>query len=252
MEDEWSWSNLIKSIFKSKFKGFFALESQSKLKIFKTKVGSLGEEWEFKRDYDPVFLYVDTEKTAEVKQNTTEKNKGKKGFNTQKESARDEYPSCFKINYVTKNCIQWLGWESRDLINKNITTIIPQPFKNFHDQYMDTSNLNGSILMHKSVRPIVCEQKDGSLYPVEIGIRLGMSIDHGFQFIAVMNFIISNKIAFSDDLVLSIDDKGKIIQCSKSTNNYLTKITPIDQQLTILHSILPQFDYITALKHNNE
>jgi hypothetical protein len=63
LEDEWGWGNLMKQVFKTQFKGFYTLESGAKLRIFKKKVGELGEEWEFRRDYDPVFMYVDTEQS---------------------------------------------------------------------------------------------------------------------------------------------------------------------------------------------
>jgi PAS domain S-box-containing protein len=171
--------------------------------VFKKKIGELGEEWEFKRDYDPVFIYVDTSKTkifrripikgGAIKSTVRDMNKAKRGF---------------KINYVTKNSFEWLGWESKDLQGQNVNAIIPQPFKGFHENYMEVKNINGSILMHKSVRPIVCELKDGSLYPVEIGIRLAMSLDHGFQFIGVLNFLQASKNSSSEDIVLSLDKKG--------------------------------------------
>jgi hypothetical protein len=87
---------------------------------------------------------------------------------------------------------------------------------------METKNLNGSILMHKSVRPIVCELSDETLYPVEIGIRIAKSLDHGFQFVGVLNFLKSSKTMNSEDIVLSLDNRGNIIQCSKDAVNYLS------------------------------
>jgi hypothetical protein len=48
-------------LFKTQFKGFYSLEARSTTKGLLKYQGELGEEWEFKRDYDPVLIYVDTE-----------------------------------------------------------------------------------------------------------------------------------------------------------------------------------------------
>jgi hypothetical protein len=108
IEDEWGWGNLMKQVFNGLFKGFYATESKTKMRIFKEKIGELGEEWEFKRDFDPVLLYVDTVKSIIYKLN----NKKKEGMNTNRDN---KGANGFKINYATKNSIEWLGWESRNL-----------------------------------------------------------------------------------------------------------------------------------------
>jgi hypothetical protein len=100
----------------------------------------------------------------------------------------------FKINYITKNSLEWLEWESKDLINCDVSEIIPLTFKKLHKSYMNQKNINGSVLMHKSVRPVVCELKNKTLRPVEIGIRLGFSLEHGFQFVGVLNFMLASKL----------------------------------------------------------
>lgn len=158
----------------------------------------------------------------------------------------------YKINYVTKNSFEWMGWESKDLTSQNVNVIIPQPFKKFHHQYMNIKNINGSILMHKSVRPIVCELHDKTLYPVEIGIRLAMSLQHGYQFIGVLNFLKSSKDANCEDIVLSLDQDGKIIQSSKVASNYFDEDILIQEQVPELSMILPEFDFITSLKNKNQ
>lgn len=43
----------------------------------------------------------------------------------------------FKINYITKNSLEWLGWESKDLISKDVAEIIPRTFKKLHRSYMN-------------------------------------------------------------------------------------------------------------------
>lgn len=252
IEDEWGWGHLMKQVFKTQFKGFFSLETGSKLRVFKKKIGELGEEWEFKRDYDPVLLYVDIKKTNIYKRKDSELEIPSTPT-TNPKSMRDKgYKRGFKINYVTKNSLDWLYWDSKDLIDQDVNVIIPQPFKGFHHQYMETNNINGSILMHKSVRPIVCELHDGTLYPVEIGIRIAYSLQHGFQFVGVLNFRKSSKSISSEDLVLSLDSKGNIIQYSKDVVRYFIVQRKIQQQVPELKRIFKEFDYITRLKNKNE
>lgn len=63
IEDEYGWGSIVRMLFKTQFKGFYSLEARSETKGLLKHRGGLGEEWEFKRDYDPVLVYVDTEET---------------------------------------------------------------------------------------------------------------------------------------------------------------------------------------------
>ena len=133
---------------------------------------------------------------------------------------------------------------------RNVNEIIPQPFKRFHHKYMRAGNLNGSVLMHKSVRPIVCEIKCGSLFPIEIGVRLAKSLEHGFQYIGVLNFHKSSKDQTEEDIILSLNQEGKIIQSSSKTCQYLNPYKNVKEQIPILKQVLPHFDMITELKNS--
>lgn len=68
IEDEHGWGSIVRMLFKTQFKGFYSLEARSVTKgLLRTK-GELGEDWEFKRDYDPVLVYVDTEEKNLLKE----------------------------------------------------------------------------------------------------------------------------------------------------------------------------------------
>ena len=231
LEDEWSWTNLSQKIPENKFKGFFS-KNQTKDKKFFTKNDGLIiqlQEEEFNRQYEPVYIYTDVTKSY-------------------LQESIDSLPQGYKINYVTKNCEKWLGWEQRELISQSVNKLIPLPFKSYHDEYMSSKRLNGSVLMAKSVRQIFCETKNSGIEPVYFGLRLSYSIDQGIQFIAMIYFEKIKKQYRRQKLMISIDHDGNIIQSNPLIKQYIHKNLKIIEQVPKIEEILQEFDYINSLK----
>ncbi|MDX1702530.1 MAG: ATP-binding protein, partial [Melioribacteraceae bacterium] len=63
-----------------------------------------------------------------------------------------------------------LGYDHNELVGKNINTIIPEPYKHKHNDYLKKHRRYGKQKFVNSIRTVVVVKKDGKYLPAELSI----------------------------------------------------------------------------------
>jgi two-component system sensor kinase FixL len=62
------------------------------------------------------------------------------------------------------------GWTAAEAIGRNVKTLMPQPYRNGHDGYLDHYRKTGERRIIGIGRIVVGERKDGSTFPMELAV----------------------------------------------------------------------------------
>jgi two-component system sensor kinase FixL len=62
------------------------------------------------------------------------------------------------------------GWSAEEAIGKNVTILMPQPYRQEHDGYLDRYRTTGERRIIGIGRIVVGERKDGSTFPMELAV----------------------------------------------------------------------------------
>lgn len=118
IQDEWAWGNFMKRLFSGHFQGFYSSLLRPNFTMEKKIKGDLGTDLDFNQDYDPVFLYVNS-RMASSYPDEADDNESREHIteNLTSITTRRSFSSSnslpYLITYSTKNCYDWLGWESK-------------------------------------------------------------------------------------------------------------------------------------------
>lgn len=63
------------------------------------------------------------------------------------------------------------GYEAKEVIGKNIGTLMPSPHRDAHDNYLDHYLKTGERKIIGIGREVVAQHKDGSLIPIDLGVN---------------------------------------------------------------------------------
>src|SRR6201987_5035965 len=69
------------------------------------------------------------------------------------------------------------GWSAEEAIGKNVSILMPQPYRQEHDGYLDRYRTTGERRIIGIGRIVVGERKDGSTFPMELAVgeaRIGL------------------------------------------------------------------------------
>lgn len=74
--------------------------------------------------------------------------------------------------------VRLFGWEPSDAIGRNVNMLMPAPFRDEHDGYLDRYKSTGERRIIGTGRIVVGERRDGSTFPMELAVgeaRVGPS-----------------------------------------------------------------------------
>jgi two-component system sensor kinase FixL len=72
------------------------------------------------------------------------------------------------------------GWRAEEVLGKNVRMLMPQPYRDAHDGYLDRYARTGEKRIIGVGRVVVGERKDGSTFPMELAVGEMRSRGHPF------------------------------------------------------------------------
>jgi len=72
------------------------------------------------------------------------------------------------------------GWKSDEVIGRNISEMMPEPYRSAHDNYIKRYLATGEARIVGIGRVVVGERKDGSTFPMELSVGEMKSGDHRY------------------------------------------------------------------------
>lgn len=115
---------------------------------------------------------------------------------------------------VDKNCCKVFGYELEELINHNIKVLIPPPYKEQHDTYLN--NYHGTQIpriIGKS-RMVEGQHKDGTIFAIRLSVtKIGEG--ENVVYVGMIDKVEDKTVA------LTINNKGTIISCNQNIEELL-------------------------------
>jgi PAS domain S-box-containing protein len=90
------------------------------------------------------------------------------------------------------SCERIFGWDMNEMIGQNVSMLMPEPFHTDHDSYIDNYLSGGPSKIIGLVREVSAVRKDGSLFPIELGVT-EVDFDHERLFIGIIRDISERK-----------------------------------------------------------
>lgn len=74
------------------------------------------------------------------------------------------------IQSFSAAAVRLFGWEPSDAIGRNVNMLMPTPFREEHDGYLDRYKSTGERRIIGTGRIVVGERRDGSTFPMELAV----------------------------------------------------------------------------------
>lgn len=96
------------------------------------------------------------------------------------------------IDSVNHAACNMFGYDNKDLVGKNVSMLMPEPYRSEHDRYIKHFLMTGKGRLLNNHAEVVGQRKDGSTFPVEIALS-EMYIGDQRLFVAVARDITETK-----------------------------------------------------------
>lgn len=93
------------------------------------------------------------------------------------------------IQAFNKAAISIFGWQEEDVIGKNISMLMPQPYQREHDGYLSNYQKTGKKNIIGSDQEVVALHKDGHTFPIRLGVGQVKIEGHSPQFVGFVTDI---------------------------------------------------------------
>ena len=117
-----------------------------------------------------------------------------------------------KIHSFNPAAERIFGYQSEEVIGKNIKHLMPDPYHSQHDQYLEHYLQTNEKKVIGIGRTVEAKRKDGSVFPIELGVN-EMQIDAQTMFVG------------------TIRDITERVEAEKAINTYLEKLKRSNQEL---------------------
>lgn len=79
-----------------------------------------------------------------------------------------------KIIFVNKSAERIFGYSENELLGKNVSILMPEPFHSEHDLYVQNYIKNGHACIIGIGREVLGKRKDGSIFPMDLSVSESM------------------------------------------------------------------------------
>lgn len=73
--------------------------------------------------------------------------------------------------YCVSQTLLYLSWKPSELVGKNVSLLMPEPFRSAHDGYMERWRTTGEKKVLDKVRNLNAQHRNGSLFPISLLVR---------------------------------------------------------------------------------
>lgn len=99
-----------------------------------------------------------------------------------------------QIQSFNRGAERIFGYTSNEVIGKNVNMLMPKPYRDHHDEYLRKYYQTGEKAVIGAVREIQAQRKDGSIFPMELGVNQ-MEAQKGVMFVGTIRDISERKAA---------------------------------------------------------
>jgi two-component system sensor kinase FixL len=78
------------------------------------------------------------------------------------------------------------GWEPRDVVGRNVSVLMPEPYHSAHDGYLDHYLTTGIPRIIGIGRQVTAVRRDGTVFPVELSVGEIASFGEGRRFVGLI------------------------------------------------------------------
>ena len=74
------------------------------------------------------------------------------------------------IEFINPAGQRMSGYEAAELVGKNVSVLMPEPYRSAHDGYLAAYLRTGEAKIIGRPREVACQRKDGSIFPAELAV----------------------------------------------------------------------------------
>ncbi len=127
------------------------------------------------------------------------------------------------IESVNQETEAMFGYSCSEMIGKNVGMLMPLPFRNHHDGYIQRFLATGEARIIGTGREVICRRKDGSTFPADLAVS---QVDHLGLFTGILRDISSRKEMQKHALEMAADEQRRIgLELHDGTQQELTGLT---------------------------
>lgn len=150
------------------------------------------------------------------------------------------------IQTVNKATERMFGYSTAELIGQNVKMLMPSPYRDEHDRYLDNFDKTGVTKIIGSGREVVAQRKDNSRFPADLAVS---RVDHLKLFTGILRDISQRKNAEEalreserfarstlDGLTAHIailDETGTILAVNRSWRDFATANSPATNSVSV-------------------
>lgn len=115
------------------------------------------------------------------------------------------------IETVNPAAGRMFGYTSEEMIGKNVSLLMPTPYKEQHDNYLSNYRRSGNAKVIGLGREVVAQRKDGTVFPVDLSVG-EVKLPHGRVFTGIIRDISARKRLEQEMLEISEKEQQRIGQ----------------------------------------
>lgn len=136
------------------------------------------------------------------------------------------------------NCKTVWGYETSELLGKNLSILMPNPYSNSHDEFIHNYLKTGTPNVIGRVRNVPALHKDGTIFPICLQVQRVQCDDDTIFFRGKVD-----KVSEENELVFTLDCFGFILSCNQNFALPLLGHTAGDLKGNHIGKILPALRY---------
>lgn len=135
------------------------------------------------------------------------------------------------------NCKTVWGYETHELLGKNLSILMPNPYSDSHDEFIKNYLVTGRHNVIGRVRNVPALHKDGTIFPICLQVQR-VQCDDAIFFRGKVD-----KVCEENELVFTLDCNGYILSCNQNFVVPLLGYTANDLKEKHIRIILPALQY---------